>query len=198
MADSVVDANNASESEISAALGFTDGDETNEDESSTGEHGDEGQEPSNSIDDLPDWAQKTIKDLRSEAAANRVKAREKARKAAETKSAADPKDLTAAEERGREAARLEYGIRLAGAEVKAALVGVIPDDRIEDVIDDLNLSRYVGDDGEVDTEAVKALRDKYAALVNNRKTTKVNHGRTGTAPSTKSTADQFADVFKNL
>jgi hypothetical protein len=193
MAGDVVDADTASEDEIRGALGVGEP----KDNEGEPEQGDEGQEPSK-LEDLPDWAQQEIKNLRREAANQRVKAREKARKAQTQTPAVEPKDLTAAEERGRESARLEYGIRLAGAEVKAALAGVVPDDKITEIVDELNLARYVGDDGEVDEDAIKVLRDRYTALLGTKRTPRVSHGKTGTAPSTKTTADQFADTLTSM
>lgn len=46
--------------------------------------------------------------------------------------------------------------------VKAALAGVVADP--DSVIEDLNLARFVTDDGEIDEAAVVAIRAKYAAL----------------------------------
>lgn len=57
----------------------------------------------------------------------------------------------------------EFGKRLAAAEVKAALTGVVKDPAA--IVEELNLDRYVTDDGEVDVEAVKGLRAKYEAEV---------------------------------
>lgn len=52
--------------------------------------------------------------------------------------------------------------RIARAEVKAALAGVV--DNPDAIVDDLNLAKFVDDDGEVDQQAVKALREKYAGF----------------------------------
>ena len=52
--------------------------------------------------------------------------------------------------------------RIAAAEIKAALTGVVPDPAA--VVDDLNLARFVNEDGEVDGAAVKTLREKYEAM----------------------------------
>jgi type II secretory pathway pseudopilin PulG len=46
--------------------------------------------------------------------------------------------------------------------VKTALVGVVDDP--ESVVDDLNIAKFLTDDGEIDEDAVTALRDRYAAL----------------------------------
>lgn len=67
-----------------------------------------------------------------------------------------------AEKRGRQAALGEYGTRLAAAEIRAALSGIVSDPAA--LIDDLNLAKFVTPDGDVDTKAVTALADKYAAL----------------------------------
>lgn len=52
--------------------------------------------------------------------------------------------------------------RIVAAEIKAALTGVVPDAAA--VVDDLNLAKFVTDDGSIDTEAVTALRSRYEAL----------------------------------
>lgn len=52
--------------------------------------------------------------------------------------------------------------RVATADIRAALTGIVPDPA--SVIEDLNISRFIGEDGEVNEEAVTALRTKYAAL----------------------------------
>lgn len=52
--------------------------------------------------------------------------------------------------------------RVAVAELKAALTGVVPDPAA--VIEDLNMARFLNDEGDVNADAVSALRQKYAAL----------------------------------
>lgn len=75
--------------------------------------------------------------------------------------------IEAAKAEGRQSALTESGQRLAAAEIKAALAGVVPDPKA--IVEDLNLSKYVTDDGDVDEAAVTALRDKYAALSGGKK-----------------------------
>lgn len=70
--------------------------------------------------------------------------------------------VDAARDEGRKAALAETGQRLAAAEIRAALKGVVPDPRA--IVEDLNLSKYVTDDGDVDEKAVKALAEKYATF----------------------------------
>jgi hypothetical protein len=56
--------------------------------------------------------------------------------------------------------------RVARAEVKAALSGLVDDP--DSIIEDLNLSRFVDDDGEVNEQALVALKNKYAAFSGRR------------------------------
>lgn len=64
---------------------------------------------------------------------------------------------TAAEKRATEALH-----RVASAEVRAALTGVVTDPSA--IVEDLNLSRFITSEGEVDSEAIGKLREKYAAF----------------------------------
>lgn len=52
--------------------------------------------------------------------------------------------------------------RLAAAELKAALTGIT--DNPADIVEDLDLSRYINEQGEVDADAVTRLRNKFVAL----------------------------------
>lgn len=72
------------------------------------------------------------------------------------------KAVAEAEARGRQAATADVGQRLAAAEIKAALTGVVSEP--EDIIDDLNLTKFLTEDGSVDSDAVKKLRKKYEAM----------------------------------
>ncbi len=72
------------------------------------------------------------------------------------------KAVTEAEARGRTAALSEGGKRLAAAEAKAALTGVVPDPAA--IVEELDLARYVTDDGDVDMDAVGKLKAKYEAM----------------------------------
>lgn len=56
--------------------------------------------------------------------------------------------------------------RVARAEVKAALSGLVDDP--DSIIEDLNLARFVDDDGEVNEAALVALKNKYAAFSGRR------------------------------
>lgn len=71
----------------------------------------------------------------------------------------------------------ESGSRLAKAELRAALTGVVEDPAA--VIDDLNLAKFVGDDGEPNAEAINDLKVKWLKLVPNSSTPKVPTGKRG-------------------
>ena len=72
------------------------------------------------------------------------------------------KAVAEAEERGRQAATADFATERAAARIEVALTGVVPDPA--SIVEDLNLARYVTNDGQVDAKAVKALVDKFAAL----------------------------------
>lgn len=95
------------------------------------------------------------------AKANAAAAKELERVRAEGMSETD-RAVAEAELRGRTAANVEHAQALAGARIEAALTGVVPDPA--GVVEDLNLSKYVTDTGDVDTEAIETLRAKYAEL----------------------------------
>ena len=76
------------------------------------------------------------------------------------------KAVAEAEKRGRTAALTEVSQRLAAAEIKAALTGIVKDPA--DIVGDLNLAKFVTADGDVDAKAVTALKDRYAALAPTR------------------------------
>lgn len=77
---------------------------------------------------------------------------------------ASKSELEKAQEAARTAAEREAATlhRVAAAEIKAALTGVVPDPAA--LLEDLNIGRFVNGEGEIDTAAIDALRTKYAAL----------------------------------
>lgn len=72
------------------------------------------------------------------------------------------KAVNEAEERGRKAGTAAGMERLAAAEIKAALTGVVPDPA--SIVEDLNLGRYLDEDGEIDADKVSELKAKYEAM----------------------------------
>jgi hypothetical protein len=147
------------------------------------------------LEELPAAWQEEVRRLRRENASQRVARRDAQRSTQQQGDGEAPsaQAIRAAEERGRKAAQLENGVRLAGAEIRAALVGAMTEEQVTDIIDDLNLSRYVTDEGEVDREAVTHLRDKFTSILGKKTTPRPGHGQRQGAPSQKSNADLFGD-----
>lgn len=150
------------------------------------------------LEELPTKWQEEVRRLRREAAQNRV-ARREATRATNGQQQGDgdgtpsAQALRAAEERGRTAARMEHGIELAGAEVRAALAANLTEEQIEDLVEDLNLTRFVTDDGGVDREAIKHFRDKTTSILGRKTTPRPGHGQRQGTPAAKSNADLFGD-----
>lgn len=90
------------------------------------------------------------------------------------------KAVQEAEERGRSDAAKAYGEKIAAAKLEAALTGVVPDPSA--VVEDLNLSKYVTDTGDVNAEAVTALREKFAAIAPANRPPNLHQGRQGSTP----------------
>lgn len=84
---------------------------------------------------------------------------EKLRKAAMSE---QERAVAEAEEKGRQAAAAEYGARLAAAEFRAAVAAAGLD--LGDAADLIDVTRFVGEDGEVDTKAIQAAVKKLAKL----------------------------------
>jgi hypothetical protein len=71
------------------------------------------------------------------------------------------KAVKAAEDKATASVTQRYADRLAAAEIKAALTGIV--DEPEKIVEDLNLAKFTKD-GEVDADAVAALKEKYAGF----------------------------------
>lgn len=72
------------------------------------------------------------------------------------------KAIREAREEGRSAALAEARPRLVLAEIRAAAAGRIDPSRLDDLVDDIDLSRYLGEDGSVDVERVRRKVDAWA------------------------------------
>lgn len=126
-------------------------------------------DPKPSEEDSTDWKAMARKHERES------KAKEKELEKLREQSKSDQeKAIDAAKSEGRTSALVEAGTKIAAAEIKAALSGVVPDPKA--IVEDLNLAKYVTDDGDVDEAAVKTLREKYAALGNGKKTPSFDGG----------------------
>jgi len=197
------------DADVAAVFGVDNSDAPDEPADESNDEGDEHDENDEGDEDSVEGLQtelaardREIARLKRENAAQRVKARDARQQAKSTKQGAPSEDdVTAAEERGRQAARLEFGAELAGAKITAALTGIVPADQLGEVVEDLNIARYVTDEGKVDDDAVASLAAKYTALLGARRTVgKVGTGRgTGTASGRpKSTGQQFEDAIGDL
>jgi hypothetical protein len=70
------------------------------------------------------------------------------------------KAIAEAEQRGRDAARADYGHRLIRTEFAAAAAKRNPN-WDSSVLDDLNLDRFLGEDGEPDTKAIEKAAERW-------------------------------------
>jgi hypothetical protein len=139
--------------------------------------------------DQTDWKAEARK-WEQRAKENGAKARDydKQRQAAMTDA---ERAVAEAEERGRTAATSEFGKRLATSEIRAAAADAGAD--LTGVFDYLDISRFVDEDGEPDTKAIKAFVGGLPLKDDGKPRAPrpdQNQGRqTG---GTASTADQFA------
>lgn len=69
----------------------------------------------------------------------------------------------------------KYAERIAAAEVRAALVSLVDDPSA--IVEELNMTRYVTEDGDVDQEAIASLKAKYTKLLGAKKPKDVQVGQ---------------------
>jgi hypothetical protein len=98
---------------------------------------------------------------------------------------------------GRQEAVAEAGKRLARAEIRAAAAAAglkVSDDDL----DDLDMAKFVGDDGEPATDAIAARIKRWQALAPepSRPRGSIDQGNRGSSP-TQSNADAFAEFLQN-
>lgn len=99
-----------------------------------------------------------VEKLRKEAAQHRTEKNALAKeleKVRQSSMSEAEKQVAEAEARGRAAASADFGKRLATSEIRAAAADAQAD--LTGVFDYLDLSRFVGDDGEPDEKAIKAF-----------------------------------------
>lgn len=106
--------------------------------------------------------------------------------------------IETAKAEAREAVRLEYGEKLANSAVRVALAGIVDADKLDEVVGDLDLRKYVND-GEVDQGAVDKLRKRYVDLLGNKKAKSTfQPGRTDTAKTQESKQSIFSEFRASL
>ena len=85
--------------------------------------------------------------------------------------------------------------RVARAEVKAALTGLVDDPN--SIIEDLNLARFIDDDGEINDDAVAALKTKYAGFAGKRgPRPDLSQGSGANGKTAVSPAAEFASIMQ--
>lgn len=161
------------------------------------------QEPQNEPKSEPDWKaearkwEQRARDNKKVADQNKSAAEKLAQIEAQNQTAQEKAEAAAkaADERARAAVE-----RVAKAEVKAALTGIVEDAAA--FAEDLNLRKYITDDGDVDSDAIAKLRDRYKAMFaqdegKGPRAPKPNpaHGSNGSQPPKNQLA---ADALKNM
>jgi hypothetical protein len=91
-----------------------------------------------------------------------------------------------AEKRGAETALKTFGERLVRSDFTAAAVRINPEidaAEIAEVLDDLNLAKFVGEDGEPDTEAIKKAAERLIKPAGGPRPPSFDGGARTTAPA---------------
>ena len=137
---------------------------------------------------------------RTEAANYRGKLRAAEPKAAEYDRLAEASKT--ADERAQEAVKaadtraLASMQRVARAEVKAALTGLVDDP--DSIVEDLNLARFVDDDCEINEGAIAALKTKYAGFTGKRgPRPDLSQGSGANGNTTANPAAEFASILQS-
>lgn len=111
-----------------------------------------------SLDNSRKWERRAKENkAKLDEAAPKLAEWEKAQEAAKTELERANERATALEERFNSSLQ-----RAASAEIRAALTGVVPDPGA--LIEDMNIGRFITAEGEIDSDAISALRGKYAAF----------------------------------
>lgn len=144
--------------------------------------------------DETDWKAEARKwEQRAKENNSKAQEYEKQRKAAMTEA---ERAIAEAEERGRTAAVTDFGKRLATAEIRATAADAGAD--LAGVFEYLDLTRFVDENGEPNTKAIKTFVDGLPLKEAGKRSPRpdMNQGRqTG---GTASTADQFAAAIGDL
>lgn len=133
--------------------------------------------------DVRDWKAEAEKwqglarknEERAKGNANAAKELEKVRAAAMTE---QEKAVAEAEKRGAQSAAVQAGPRLVRAEFRAAAAGQIEKDALDAYLEDVDLTKFLGDDGEPDTKAIEA---RIARLGGGQRRTNFDGGARTTA-----------------
>jgi hypothetical protein len=153
------------------------------------------QPPAEQEADQTDWKAEARK-WEQRAKENKQAATEldKQRKAAMTEA---ERAVAEAEERGRTAATTEFGVRLATSEIRAVAADSGAD--LTGVFDYLDISRFVGEDGQPDEKAIKAFVDGLPQKDDGKpRPPRPDRNQGRPSGGTSTTADQFAGAVGPL
>lgn len=153
--------------------------------------------PDESQDDLGEGGKKALEAERTRAKAARQQLRDVQRELAAERSknqTESERAIEAAKTAGRQEAAVEAGKRLARAEIRAAASEKGLD--VAQILEDVDLSRFVGDDGEPDDRAISRAVARWAALTpSSRPRGDIDQGLRG-GRAVQSPRDAFADLFQ--
>jgi hypothetical protein len=138
----------------------------------------------------PDWKAQARK-WEERAKANAGAAKKLADIEAASMTAQEQAEARAAAAEAKAAAAVES---IATAKLEAALTGLVPDP--VDVVGDLNVKKFLGEDGQVDPEKVAALRARYQALAPQGPRAPAVNPAQGNGQPAKSMAEIIADAEK--
>jgi hypothetical protein len=155
------------------------------------------QPPAQQQGDKPEMFEKSyVEELRREAAKYRSESKAKDKRIAEVERQGLTEAQKAIAEARDEAAlqvRKEFGVRLTRAEFSTAAATAQVD--ITDLLDDLDLSKFVTDDGEPDSKRISATVSKFAALKGPAKSDRQSFD--GGVRATAKTAPNMNDFIRN-
>lgn len=139
----------------------------------------------------PDWKAQARK-WEERAKANAGAAKKLAEIEAANMTAQEQAEARAAAAEAKAAAAVES---IATARLEAALTGLVADPA--DVVADLNVRKFLGEDGQVDPEKVAALRQRYQALAPQGPRAPMPNPAQGNGQPAKSMAEIIADAEKS-
>lgn len=184
-----------------------DGDDAGDDDAGAGA-GDDGDADDNGSTDDGDGDQDVAglksalqkeRDARKTAAAEAKRLREENAKLKKSTMSPDEQALEDAREAARAEERTKNAARLLAAEVRAAAAGRLDDEQRSTLLDGLDASKFLTDDGEVDTEKVKRLVDGLAPAdgkSRNKSGGDIGQGRRGGTP--KPSVAAGAELYERL
>lgn len=137
-------------------------------------------------DDLGDAGKKALDAERARAKEFEKQAKQFQRELEQHKQASmseAEKAVAEAEKRGAATATKTLGERLVRSDFTAAAARINPEFDVTEVLDDLNLTKFVGEDGEPDTEAIKKAAERLVPPSGGPRPPSFDGGARTTAPA---------------